>query len=743
MQTTLEAAAAHGPDRLRLDPALIDRFQRSLVVDHRRRRPLYFDGRFLAARDLVREQNYFLTRQSDLGRAGGFGVVDGLYVDRGGTPSSLVITAGHGVTPAGELVVVPSDLAIELTDVPEIQRLNAAFGLLNRPTEPPRNRTGLFVVALRPVEFSANPIASYPTSVTGQRGVEDGEIVEGAVVTLIPYPDEGPDVTPAMRRARVAHEIFVGGTAKGTAAGALPLAVVSLNRGVVEWVDVFLVRREVGATQADIVGLGFAPRALREAHLLQYEGHLREVLALRQALGQRFAASEYFHALPPAGRMPAACIDPKDFTQIFFPGTVDVDLSIVPEDEVPALVEESLALQPIDLTRTADELDSTAVLVLIPVPRRELRTISSGVASLSRSLKPAAPGMLARRHPLEHLRGLRLPGNFVPLPEPGEAEDAAWRKLLGRGGMLWYVRRRTLHHRADLAGERELLKSLQAPSGGAAELNRLQAELAAKDAALTAREKAARAREEEVTKREKDVAGDAGQREQALRQRAAELLAREEEMNRRNDEIRRLEGEVTRREAELRRRELSVGSTDESVRKREADLTVRETEAQRRETQLAGRELTLNNRQTEVENREARLNHLDATLRQREAAAAEREAGLSRRAAELDTRQQGLDRRQADLENLGRRVDADRRTNEGRTAELNNLQNHLNQRQHELNVRSGQLDQRAAELNTRAGQLDHAANQLRIDRDELEALETRVRRAANVPSRKFGNVEIP
>ena len=45
----------------------------SLVLDDRRRRPFYFDGRFLAARDLIREQNYFLTRQADIARAAGFG----------------------------------------------------------------------------------------------------------------------------------------------------------------------------------------------------------------------------------------------------------------------------------------------------------------------------------------------------------------------------------------------------------------------------------------------------------------------------------------------------------------------------------------------------------------------------------------------------------------------------------------------------------------------------------------------
>ncbi len=39
----------------------------ALVPDERRERPRYFDGRFLAARDLIRDQQYFLTREADLG----------------------------------------------------------------------------------------------------------------------------------------------------------------------------------------------------------------------------------------------------------------------------------------------------------------------------------------------------------------------------------------------------------------------------------------------------------------------------------------------------------------------------------------------------------------------------------------------------------------------------------------------------------------------------------------------------
>jgi hypothetical protein len=384
-----------GPAREPIDRDELDRMQRAVVADGRRTRPMYFDGRFLAARDLTREQQYFLARQADLGRAGGAGVVYGLMVDRVEAPGSLRIDAGHGVTPAGEMVTLPTPMVVNLLDIPTIQRLDATFGLIQIPREPARNRTGLFVVALRPIEFTANPIASYPTTVTGTRGAEDGDIVEGVAVTLIPYPDAGADQGAEQRRARVAYEVFVDRGGRGVGASVLPLAMVAVNRGTVQWVDPFLVRREVGADHGDVLGLGFAPRALREAHLLQYEHHLRDVLALRAAgnRGWRFAASDHFQAIPPAGRMPAAAIDPRDFTQVFFPPEVDVELSVVPEDEIVALLDESLLLPPIDLTLSARELESTSVLALIPVPRSTYRTLSARLgAAPVRALPPPPPG---------------------------------------------------------------------------------------------------------------------------------------------------------------------------------------------------------------------------------------------------------------------------------------------------------------------------------------------------------------
>jgi len=241
----------------------------TIVIDANRRRPLYFDGRFLAARDLTREQEYFLTRQADLNRAGGMGVVAGLGVKPGQTATAIRIEPGHGATPSGALVLISDEIEIDLADVTATQRLDAAFGLSKIPSTPARSRSGLFIVALRPVEFTAGRIAAYPTSIMGQRSTEYGDIVEATAVTLIPYEDQGGRVELDQRRARAAREIFLLNGDRGVPADALPLAIIALDRGVQRWIDPYLVRREVGAQHGDMLRLTTVSRAQREAYLLQ------------------------------------------------------------------------------------------------------------------------------------------------------------------------------------------------------------------------------------------------------------------------------------------------------------------------------------------------------------------------------------------------------------------------------------------------------------------------------------------
>lgn len=439
-----------GAARERIDPteAPTLRSRGVLVEDPRRERPRYFDGRFLAARDLIRDQQYFLTREADLGRAAGSGVAHGLDVSPGADPHTLRIGAGQGITGAGELVLLPRELTLRLADLPQAEQLSARFGLSRLPAAPLRSRTGLFVLGLRPVEFTANPIGAYPTSLTGARTVEDGDVVEATAVVLIPWQDDGAADALEARRGTAARSIFTQPSAPGWSANVLPIAMLALQSNTLVWIDEPMVRRELGADRGDLPGLGLAPRGLRVAHLMQYQSHLADVVA--QLHGRSFPAATQFPALPAAGPLPPGIIDTRDFTQRFFPSEVDVDFSIIPEDELPALVEESLALPPVDFLASQAALDLTAVLVLAPVPRSEFAAVRARLATVARPLKPAAPNLLAQRKPLEILQRLRLP---LPLPavDVANPSDAEWTRLAQLPN-LWFVRRRNLAYRDDLVG---------------------------------------------------------------------------------------------------------------------------------------------------------------------------------------------------------------------------------------------------------------------------------------------------
>ncbi|MBL0284096.1 MAG: hypothetical protein IPQ01_09470 [Zoogloea sp.] len=440
-----------GSNRERIAPEDVAalRLAGTLVQDARRERPRWFDGRFLAARDLIREQQYFLTREADLGQAAGSGVAVGLEVREGAAPQSLIVGPGHGVTPSGELVLLPSEVIVRLADIPRAEQLTARFGLGRLPQPPLRSRNGLFVLALRPVEFTANPVGAYPSSITGQRTVEDGDIIEATAIVLVPWPDDGNAQSADERRATAARTIFFDGVDRGVSANLLPLAMIALANNTVQWIDTPMVRRELGANRSDLPGLGFAPRALRLAYLLQHQAHVADVA--QAANGRSFPAASHFSALPSAGPLPPAVINPADFTQGYFPAEIDVDFSIIPEDELPALIEESLALPGIDLSAAAETLESTSVLILAPVPRNEWRAVVARLTSLRRAIHPAAPNLIAARKPLEILQRIRLPRQVVILPDPTSPSDAEWQRLAQLPG-LWFVRRRNIAYREDLAG---------------------------------------------------------------------------------------------------------------------------------------------------------------------------------------------------------------------------------------------------------------------------------------------------
>ncbi|HEX3550439.1 MAG TPA: hypothetical protein VHT53_08690 [Candidatus Elarobacter sp.] len=446
------AAFVSGPSFVPLQQNELATFQGngSVALNSRRTLPYWFDGRFLAARDLAREQQYFLQRQADLGRAAGFGVVRGLMVrvpppSANASADTLVIGAGQGVTPSGELVLLTADLTVRLADLVDDQNLDVQFGLSTTPQTPPRTRTGVFVLALRPVEFTANPIVSYPTSIGGTRGTQDGDVVEATAVSLVPFPDPVSVLDPSMRRAALARTIFLSASAPQLSPSLLPLAIVSVADNAIEWVDVYLVRRE---TAPDYSGLrfGLANRSVQQAFLQQYDAHLVDTVTSRVSSQQSpgFAAATAFQALPPAGRFPLATVSVTSqggtpaFSQTFFPQQTDVRLSIVPDDEIAALFEDSMALPPIDLTQPDAAFANVAVFALIRVPRAQYAALKSKLPVLAP--QTTAPRVLAFAAPIELLRIFR--GGALGTP-PSASDDAAWASAIGTQTYGYYTRRRS------------------------------------------------------------------------------------------------------------------------------------------------------------------------------------------------------------------------------------------------------------------------------------------------------------
>ena len=278
--------------------------QSAVVLDERRSRPVWFDGLFLTAAALAREQSYVLSRQADLARTLGTGVIEGLEVEEvTGRPTALRIRRGHGLTPTGEPVVLERDLLVELADIPNEQRIERSLGRPVRPTPPRETRSGLFVLALRPLEYTAEPSASYPTTVDEPRRLEDSVVREVALLTLIPFADAGalgePAAAPrARRRARLRRR-------RARPAGRTRCRWPRSSSPPTRWPGSTSGWR--GARPAwprpTSWAWGSPPSRVRAAHLRQYDAMLADLD--RGPAGPALAGAAEHFTLLPGGRAPA------------------------------------------------------------------------------------------------------------------------------------------------------------------------------------------------------------------------------------------------------------------------------------------------------------------------------------------------------------------------------------------------------------------------------------------------------
>lgn len=485
-----------------------------LDIDEQRARARYSDGQVLGADGFRRDQAVFGQRQLDLGHIVERGVVEGLGVtqafvlDGEGLPTEVldptrfVIAAGHGVTRSGQTIVVRESVEVDFTQLPIAQQLDAVFGLDRRPRAPFRTLSGVFAVTLRAIEYTANPVAPYPSQITGTRRLEDGDVIEASVVTLVPLESEsnldGVDAGPAA----LARRVFVDGLDVLPLDHGLAIAVVALERGEIAWLDVEIARREATADPGH--GFGSGHRAELDAHMRHFERRMAAILARRidDGLGARFAASDYFEVLPPAGELPteAVSIHGDRIVQWFLPANVEADLVLVPADEIPQLIEESMLLGPYDLAQGAKVAEASLMMIAIAVEREAFAATAQAMGGvLSQRIGPRL-GSYARRRPVEALlQRFQRPASLAGGP-PAPALTP-WDAALSGASSLFFFRQRRrartsfalprygpipieqrpsgslsdlIRERIDAAGELARFDSLLASSGAEA-LERLEA----------------------------------------------------------------------------------------------------------------------------------------------------------------------------------------------------------------------------------------------------------------------------
>jgi hypothetical protein len=179
---------------------------------------------------------------------------------------------------------------------------------------------------------------------------------------------------------------------------------------------------------------------------MQYDSMLQETVAFRIASGltASFPATSYFNALPPGGRVPLASLSistqttSQTFAQAFFPQQMDVRLSVIPVDEIPALIEDSMELPPIDLTLPANAYADLSVFVLIPVSRSGFKALKNKLPTLAPN--PAVPQILSFRTPSDLMR---LYQGTVAIVQPTQNQNSAWLTAIGNQTYGFYVRNRS------------------------------------------------------------------------------------------------------------------------------------------------------------------------------------------------------------------------------------------------------------------------------------------------------------
>lgn len=392
-------------------------------LDPKLSRTHYYDGRLLKASDLTRDQFYLDERLNEVGRVLGQGVVRGLQV---------TLNPDRSLTIATGLAIAPSGRVLELEQ--KVERLNLTDDALINSNNPNYRSlaAGLYALVIRYAQKGVGSAEVFPKDLESKRGFYFNAYEEGVEFALQklaqPLPQEQlqqmlSDEYSLYARAQLVRPLLVNnpGQPVGLDENSVALGLLAVEQGVPQWFDQGLLRRPFRSAQA---------QNYQQIDLYNhYDEILRALLVQRQPLPNRdqFLAARYFSVLPPVGAIPKGALDPVNGYQHFFPAGYEVSISPLREDDVAAVVQQSMLLEPIDLQRDRD------VDIMIAVVLDDL-----DFAFVARQLQHLNSDKKDFIHP-PHLDEFFL-GN-ASLNSAASDNPSLWKNMWEKTRRVFYVRR--------------------------------------------------------------------------------------------------------------------------------------------------------------------------------------------------------------------------------------------------------------------------------------------------------------
>jgi hypothetical protein len=308
--------------------------------------PHFVNGRLLTADDLKSDQDAMLTRLRYLGRAAGYGVVEGLFVTPAAGANNLAISGGIGVNRAGDLIrLSEAGAQISLLIPPDTGEFGEDAGRFHdcggAPPGPPSGagiNKGAYLLTVRPIsrlegsapvksirgnlavceskwevdglEFVAIPLTKFTTAqyqpLSEQSGMNNGTTLRNLLAHWC-FGSEGLKLLPTnpfefgLKQYLNLHPANLDDLTDCD----LPLAVFTWTEQGLGILDNWAARRRIVYTYPAVTWDAFlsdARVAEAQARFLQFQEQLEAVRANDKPA--TVAAAKYFRYLPPVGLLP-------------------------------------------------------------------------------------------------------------------------------------------------------------------------------------------------------------------------------------------------------------------------------------------------------------------------------------------------------------------------------------------------------------------------------------------------------